>query len=90
MLRGYAVSLGATAMFVVAIRGAIYGQQIDSVAKEAMAALLLFTAMGAVAGWIAEYLIRDSLEAAFRKRVNWYRQGLADATQEETNPTADK
>ncbi len=89
MLRGYAVSLGAVAMFVVAVRGAIGGQQIDSVAKDAMVALLLFTAMGAVAGWIAEYLIRDSLERAFRSRVDWYREGLGEATREKPSPTDD-
>ena len=83
MLRGYAVSLGALAMFVVAVRGAIWGQQIDSVAKDAMAALLLFTALGAIASWIADYLIRDSLERSFRSRVDWYRQGIIDATKKE-------
>ena len=87
MLRGYAVSLGALAMSVVAVRGAICAQQIDSVAKDAMIALLLFTAAGAVAGWIAEYLIEDSLERAFHRRVQWYRQGLAEQTQQTTTPT---
>ena len=76
-------------MFVVAIRGAIDGQQIDSVAKDAMVALLLFTAMGAVASWIAEYLIRDSLERSFRNRVDWFRQGIVDATEKEVSPFDD-
>jgi len=77
-------------MFVVAIRGAIWGQQIASVSKDAMAALLLFTVFGAIAGWIAEYLIRDSLERTFRNRVDWYRQGLIDAEREETSSVDDE
>ena len=90
MLRGYAVSLGALAMFVVAIRGAMGGQQIDSVAKDAVVALLLFAVMGAVAGWIAEYLIRDSLERSFKNRVEWYRQGIIDRTTNENFSVSDK
>jgi hypothetical protein len=77
-------------MFVVAVRGALWRQQIDSVAKDAMVALLLFTAMGALAGWIAEYLIRDSLERSFRNRVDWYRQGIVDATKKEASPGDEK
>lgn len=77
-------------MFVVAIRGAIWGQQIDSVAKDAMVALLLFTAMGAVAAWIAEYLIKDTLERAFRSRVDWYRQGIEDVATNAAVKTKDE
>lgn len=77
-------------MFVVAIRGAIWGQQIDSVAKDAMVALLLFAAIGSVAGWIAEYLIRDSLERSFRNRVDWYRRGIIDRMTNEKVPVNDK
>ena len=77
-------------MFVVAARGAIWGQPITSVAKDAMVALLLFTVLGAIAGWIAEYLIRDSLERTFRNRVDWYRQGLIEAGSEETSSVDDK
>ena len=77
-------------MFVVAVRGAIWNQQIASVAKDAMAALLLFTLLGAIAGWIAEYLIRDSLERTFRSRVDWYRQGLIDAGSEKASSADDE
>lgn len=46
---------------------------------EAVVAMLLFAGIGAVAGRIAEYLVRDTIEGQFRKRVDWYRQGLIDA-----------
>ena len=45
----------------------------------AIVAMLVFACVGAVAGWIADYLVRQSLEGLFRKRVDWYRQGLIDA-----------
>ena len=77
-------------MFVVALRGAIWGQQIASVAKEAVVALVLFTLVGAIAGWIADYLVRDSLERTFRSRIDWYRQGLIDAGYEETSSSDDE
>ena len=79
MSRGYAVSLGALAMGLVVCRGAIHGELAGNVAKEAIVALLVFACVGAVAGWIADFLVRQALEGLFRKRVEWYRQGLIDA-----------
>ena len=79
MLRSYAVSLGALAMGLVVLRGAICGQAALGVAREAIVALAIFSSVGAVAGWIAEYLVRDSVERMFRERVEWYRNGLYEA-----------
>lgn len=79
MLRGYAVSLGALAMALVVFRGAIRGELAGTVASEAIMAMLIFAFVGWIAGWIMEFLVRDSLEQAFRKRVEWYRQGMVDA-----------
>ncbi len=86
MSHSFAVSLGAIAMGLVVLRGAIRGGLADNVAMEAIVALLVFAAVGAVAGWIADYLVRDSLERKFRARVEWYRQGLLDAGLMETEP----
>ncbi len=79
MLRSFAVSLGALAMGLVVIRGAIRGESVGSVAVEAIIAMAAFAIVGAVAGWIADYLVRDALERGFRKRAEWYQQGLVDA-----------
>ena len=79
MLRSYAVSLGALAMGLVVLRGAIYGEFAGSVAMEAIVALLVFMCVGGIAGWIADHLVRDSLQRMFQARVDWYRQGMIDA-----------
>ncbi|MFG0262729.1 MAG: hypothetical protein ACF788_10095 [Novipirellula sp. JB048] len=72
-------------MALVVVRGVIFGEFADRVALEAMVALLMFSVFGWVAGWISEQIVRDSTEAAFRQRVEWYRQGIID-----TAPQQDK
>ncbi len=66
-------------MGLVVLRGAIQGEPAGSVAKEAIIAQLIFTAIGSLAGWIADYLVRDSLEREFRSRIDWYRKGMVEA-----------
>ena len=66
-------------MGLVVLRGAIRGELAASVAMEAIVAMLVFSCVGGVAGWIADYLVRDSLERMFQSRVDWYRKGLIDA-----------
>ena len=66
-------------MGLVVLRGAVQGELAGNVAKEAIVALLVFACVGAVAGWICDYLVRQTLEDLFRRRVDWYRQGLIDA-----------
>ena len=73
------MSLGALAMGMVVLRGAIQGEHAGSVAVEAMVALCVFMVVGAIAGWIADYLVRDALERMFRARIEWYRQGMKEA-----------
>jgi len=89
LLRSYAVSLGALAMGLVVFRGVILGEFAANVAKEAILALLVFSGVGAVAGWIADYLVRDATERKFRTRLEWYRQGLIDAGYVESNSSQD-
>ena len=79
MIRGIAVSLGALAMGLVVLRGAINRELAGNVAIEAIIAMFVFMCVGSVAGWISDYLVRDSLERVFRARVDWYRKGLIDA-----------
>lgn len=72
-------------MSLVVLRGAASGELAAAVAGEAIVAMLVFAPVGGVAGWVADHLVRDSLERRFRGRVDWYRQGLIDAGLTETN-----
>ncbi len=76
-------------MGLVGLRGAILGEFASSVAQEAIIALVVFSGIGFVAGWIADYLIRDSLERKYRARVEWYRDGLVDAGGEEEKSSSE-
>ncbi len=73
-------------MGLVVFRGAILGELAGAVAAEAIVAMLAFAVVGWAAGWIADYLIRDALEDLFRKRVDWYREGLVDLASSEADP----
>jgi hypothetical protein len=77
-------------MGLVVLRGAIRGEQAELVAMEAIVAMLVFMGVGAVAGWIADYLVRDSLQRMFRARVDWYRQGLIEAGYLESDSPSDQ
>jgi hypothetical protein len=66
-------------MGLVVLRGAVCGELAGEIALEAIFAMLVFAAIGATAGWIADQLVRDSMENLFRARVDWYRRGLIDA-----------
>ncbi|MFK8113750.1 MAG: hypothetical protein AB8B91_16220 [Rubripirellula sp.] len=63
---------------MVVLRGAIEGQLADDVATRAIIAMLIYAGIGWVAGWVADYLVRDAVEQMFRKRVEWYREGLIE------------
>ena len=76
-------------MGLVALRGAVFGEPTGSVALEAITAMAVFAVVGAMVGWIADTLVRDSVEQAFRKRVEWYREGLNDAGLIEEGSTRD-
>lgn len=78
MPRSFAASLSALAMAIVVLRGAARGEPIEVVTAEAMVAMFVFAVMGYVAGQIADYLVRDSLERSFRTRMDWYREGLTE------------
>ncbi|WP_283432046.1 hypothetical protein [Neorhodopirellula lusitana] len=78
MIRTLAVSIGSLAMGLVVLRGVIRGELAANVAEEAIIALIVFLGVGALAGAIADYLIRDTVESLYRKRVQWYREGVAE------------
>ena len=72
MHRSYALSLGSLAMALVAIRGAMRNELAAAVAVESIMALMIFAVVGAIAGAIVDYLVRDDLEKQYRRRVAWY------------------
>ncbi|MDA8745615.1 hypothetical protein N9N28_13365 [Rubripirellula amarantea] len=77
-------------MAMVAIRGALHRELASEVAMEAMVAMFVFAMVGYVAGQIADYLVRDSLEQSFRARVHWYREGLVKAGLDPTAIVGDR
>ena len=89
MIRSYALSLGALAMALVALRGAVRGELAGSVVTESIVALVVFVTVGLGAGWIADYLIRDSLEQMFRARIGWYRKELLETRREQPDSSED-
>ena len=66
-------------MGLVVLRGVIHRELAINVAMEAIVSMLLFMGIGFVAGWIADYLVRDAVEQRFRARVSWYREGMIEA-----------
>ncbi|WP_231617228.1 hypothetical protein [Novipirellula aureliae] len=88
MTRSFALCLGALAMALVIVRGTLFGEFADNIALEAIGALVVFAAIGWVAGWIIDYVVRDTIEAAFRRRVEWYVESVKTMTSElENNPS---
>ncbi|TWU59450.1 hypothetical protein Poly51_22380 [Rubripirellula tenax] len=71
-------------MALVVLRGAVNGELAGHVTSEAIVAMIAFAAFGYVAGWITDYLVRDSIERSFRARVEWYRSGMTDAATKST------
>ena len=92
MIKTLAISIGSLAMGLVVLRGAIRNELAVSVAEEAIIVLIVFLGIGAIAGAIADYLVRDAVENLYRKRVQWYREGVAtlgddaNATSQDTQP----
>ena len=89
MPRSFAATLSALAMALVAMRGAIGGEPVASVTAEAIVAMFVFAGIGYVAGWIADYLVRESLERKFRERIDWYQNGLEELGLETAKDTAE-
>lgn len=75
--RALAISIGSLAMGLVVLRGAIHGEMASEVAGEAIGVLIVFLGIGTAAGAIADYLVRDAVEDLYRKRVQWFREGVA-------------
>lgn len=72
MHRSYALSLGALAMALVAIRGAMKGDLASDTVITALMALIAYSVLGMAAGAIMDYLIRQDVEDRYRRRVAWF------------------
>ena len=75
-------------MGLVVLRGAIRGELAAGVAEEAIMSLIVYLGIGAITGAIADYLIRDAVENLYRKRVQWYREGV-EKMNNESNTTSE-
>lgn len=71
-------------MGLVVLRGAIHGELAAGVAEEAIMTLIVYLGIGAIAGAIADYLIRDAVENLYRERVQWYRDGVEKINRDST------
>ena len=64
MGRPYAAVLGTVALCVVVLRGVLHHATIRDTIPAALAALLAFSALGALLGWLADRLVRDTLRGS--------------------------
>lgn len=64
MARIYAGILGPLAFLTVLAHGTIHAWRIDTILLTAWWSLLLFAAMGGVAGWMGGRIVEDSVETA--------------------------
>lgn len=78
MHRPYALSLGTVAFALVTARGALCGEPVGDAVPGAIVALVVFALAGGVAGRIADYLVRQDVETRYRRRVQWYRDAVAE------------
>ena len=75
-------------MGLVVLRGILHGELAGQVATEAIGVLIVFLGIGAVVGAIGDYLVRDAVEDLYRKRVQWYRDGVSEMNSDDTDPEA--
>ncbi|QDS95795.1 hypothetical protein FF011L_45960 [Roseimaritima multifibrata] len=80
----FAVVLGAVALALVALRGGLRNEVPSDVLFEGLLAMLIFFVIGAVAGKIADYLVRQSVETQFRQRVAVFEEELQQTQQRDS------
>ncbi len=69
MARSYAACLGLIAFVICIIRGLLFGTETNGTLRVAIGMLLAFAPLGYFLGWITDGLIRQSVEANFRRAV---------------------
>lgn len=88
MQRSFAVSLGALALAIVTFRGALRSDLIIDVVPAGITAMIVFSAIGWVAGMIADYLVRDAVETNYRQRLSKYREAVETNEGQQDEPAA--
>jgi hypothetical protein len=74
MARAYAARLGCIAFVFGLVRHMLNGVRVEQTLVNALGMLLIFSVVGMVIGSIVEELVRQSVEANFRNKVEKYRQ----------------
>lgn len=69
MARSYAVSLGALALGMIALRGATGGELASEVLTKGLLGMIVFSGVGYVIGAIADSLVCQTVEQRFRQRL---------------------
>ncbi|MCE9607365.1 MAG: hypothetical protein K8U03_20970 [Planctomycetia bacterium] len=69
MERIYAGILGSAAFTIMIMRGWLLGDEAGNVLSQASLALLLFTALGAVVGRIAFFLVEEGVTSKLRNEL---------------------
>lgn len=69
MARAYSASLGCIALIICVVRGLFAGFTADEILGQAIRALVMFAAIGFALAWIADVIIRQSVEGNFRQAV---------------------
>ncbi len=74
MARAYAARLGCIAFFFGILRQTFNGNSIEQTLTSSLGLLFCFSVVGMIIGSIVEELVRQSVEANFRNKVEKYRQ----------------
>ncbi len=72
-------------MVLTIVGGLIDGRAANSIAWHAVLALGVYCVLGLAAGYVAEQLIGQSVQSAYRRRVDWFIRST-DSTQSDLPP----
>ncbi len=85
MAKSYAACLGAIALLVSSLRGAVLFQSPMEILPMALGLCMGFTLLGWFIGATADYMIRQSLETKFRQTVQQYQERQKQPIKESAN-----
>lgn len=88
MARLYAVSLGALALGLIALRGAISGDHVPHVVSQGLVSMVVFCGVGYVIGAIADQMVCQTVEVRFRQRLSEVIQHLEQIEADKQNSNA--
>jgi hypothetical protein len=74
LARSFAACLGSIAMMFNIIGGVMIGDGVESTLIRSMLSLFVFATLGWIVGQTADLMVRQSLEANFRRKVEKIRE----------------